>query len=218
MLLEAGDRDPRAGAIAPRLVLANGETQHSVFAFPTIFFSLILAVGAFRLSPAVADRLAFPGHWNKDRARRVPWAVAAFLLFRRRAWDDAGGFDERQWMYAEDLDLGWRLRGAGWATRYEPRAQVDHESAASTTQAFGEEVAPVWQRSTYGFMARRFGMPRTWTVAAINFLGSATRWLALVPKRILEPEDSREYHQALGRWVMVHARALRTRAKVETYR
>ena len=60
----------------------------------------------------------------------------AFLLVRREAWDAIGGFDEGQWMYAEDLDLGWKLRERGWATRYEPRALVDHESAAATTQAF----------------------------------------------------------------------------------
>src|SRR4051812_44753022 len=37
-LLDAGERAPRAGAIAPRLVLTTGATQHSVFAFPTITF------------------------------------------------------------------------------------------------------------------------------------------------------------------------------------
>jgi N-acetylglucosaminyl-diphospho-decaprenol L-rhamnosyltransferase len=133
-LLETGANDPGAGALAPRLILPNGETQHSVFAFPTVAFSAILAVGAFRLSETLADRMALPGHWNKELARRVPWAVAAFLVFRRTAWDEVGGFDERQWMYAEDLDLGWRLHEAGWATRFEPRAVVDHHHAAATTQ------------------------------------------------------------------------------------
>jgi N-acetylglucosaminyl-diphospho-decaprenol L-rhamnosyltransferase len=217
-LLETGARDPRAGAIAPCLVLPDGQAQHSVFAFPTIPFALTLQSGAYRVWRALGDRMAIPGHWDSTRARRVPWAIAAFLLLRRAAWDAAGGFDERQWMYAEDLDLGWRLQTAGWATRYEPRALVDHESAASTTQAWGAELAPVWQRSTYGFMARRFGMPRTWAVAAISFAGQAARWMALVPAARLRPERHREHHEALGRWVMVHARALRSRAKIDGYR
>jgi GT2 family glycosyltransferase len=214
MLLEAGERDPGAGAIAPRLVLPNGETQHSVFAFPTIFFSLILALGAFRLSPSVADRLAFPGHWNKDRARRVPWAVAAFLLFRRRAWDDAGGFDERQWMYAEDLDLGWRLRQAGWATRYEPRAVVDHHHAAATTQMWGEELAPHWQRSTYGFIARRRGTGYARAVALLNLIGAIVRWARLVYRSTRQPELT-ELRKAHARWVLVHARALDPRTSLD---
>ncbi|MFL5913846.1 MAG: glycosyltransferase family 2 protein [Gaiellaceae bacterium] len=213
MLLEAGERDSGAGAIAPRLVLPNGQTQHSVFAFPTISFSLILAVGAFRLSPAVADRLAFPGHWNKDRARRVPWAVAAFLLFRRRAWDDAGGFDERQWMYAEDLDLGWRLRQAGWATRYEPRAVVDHHHAAATTQLWGDELAPHWQRSTYGFIARRRGTGYARSVALLNLIGAVIRWGRLVYRSARQRELT-ELRKAHARWVLVHAKALNPRTSL----
>ena len=99
----------------------------------------------------------------------------AFLIVRRRAWDEVGGFDERQWMYAEDLDLGWRLQQAGWTTRYEPRAHVDHESAASTTQLFGSDLDPHWQRSTYGFLARRRGR-YTGAIALINALGAYLRW------------------------------------------
>jgi N-acetylglucosaminyl-diphospho-decaprenol L-rhamnosyltransferase len=213
-MLAAGERDPGAGAIAPRLVLPGGETQHSVFAFPTIAFSLILAVGAFRLSATVADRLAFPGQWNKERARRVPWAVAAFLLFRRAAWDEAGGFDERQWMYAEDLDLGWRLHKTGWATRYEPRAVVDHHHAASTTQMWGRELAPHWQRSTYGCIARRRGSAYARAVAFLNLIGAILRWARLAVRSRTRPELT-ELRQAHARWVLVHLKALNPRVSLE---
>ena len=216
-LLEAGARDPRAGAIAPRLVLTTGATQHSVFAFPTIVYSFLLAFGAFKISRTVGDRRAIPNHWDAERARRVPWAVAAFLLVRRTAWDEVGGFDERQWMYAEDLDLGWRLRQAGWFTRYEPRAHVDHESAASTTQLFGPELAPHWQRATYGCIARRRGSGYARAVAVLNLAGALLRWVRLVARARKSPEltGSRDAH---WRWVRVHLRALRPRARLEELR
>ena len=216
-LLAAGERDPGAGAIAPRLVLPTGETQHSVFAFPTITFSFLLAFGLFRFSRTIGDRRAFPGHWDNERARRVPWAIAAFLLVRRSAWEAEGGFDERQWMYAEDLDLGWRLHQAGWATRYEPRALVDHESAASTTQLFGPELAPHWQRSTYGFIARRYGRQYARAVALLNLAGAILRWGRLVVRASSEPglRPSRDAH---GRWVIVHLKALRPGARLERIR
>jgi N-acetylglucosaminyl-diphospho-decaprenol L-rhamnosyltransferase len=217
MLLDAGARDPGAGAIAPRLVLPNWETQHSVYAFPTLTFSFVHAVGAFQI-PAIGDRFAYPGHWDMDRARRVPWAVAAFLLIRRAAWDEAGGFDERQWMYAEDLDLGWRLRQAGWATRYEPRAVVDHESAASTTQLFGHELAPHWQRSTYGCIARRRGSAYARAVAALNVLGALWRWGRTVLRSIARPGRHTELRRAHGRWVLVHLSALRPGADLDALR
>jgi N-acetylglucosaminyl-diphospho-decaprenol L-rhamnosyltransferase len=202
-LLAAGTRDPGAGAIAPRLVLPGGSTQHSVFAFPTIPYLTLLATGAYRLSPALADRFAVPGRWDSGRARRVPWAVGAFLLVRRSAWDAIGGFDDRQWMYAEDLDLGWRLRDAGWACRYEPRAVLDHEESAATTQHFGPELAPHWQRATYGAIARRRGAARTWAAALLNFAGAMLR-------AAFSPPRTAESRRHWARWALVHLRALRS--------
>jgi N-acetylglucosaminyl-diphospho-decaprenol L-rhamnosyltransferase len=216
-MLEAGARDPGAGAIAPALALPNGQTQHSVFAFPTITYSFLLAIGAFRMSSTIGDRLAFPGFWNMERSRRVPWAIAAFLLFRRTAWDEAGGFDERQWMYAEDLDLGWRLKEAGWATRFEPRAVVDHESAASTTQLFGPELAPHWQRSTYGCIARRRGAGYARAVALLNLLGAVWRWMRLVLRSAADPSLA-EARRAHARWVLAQLKALDPRAELERLR
>jgi N-acetylglucosaminyl-diphospho-decaprenol L-rhamnosyltransferase len=212
-LFDAGRRDPRAGAVAPRLVLPDGSTQHSVFAFPTIAYSALLAVGAYLFLPVFGDRRPTPGHWDAERARRVPWAVAAFLLVRRAAWDDVGGFDERQWMYAEDLDLGWRLRQAGWATRYEPRAEVEHESGAATTQRWGPEVAPHWQRATYGFLARRRGAGYARAVAALNLAGALLRYGAVAARGV--PAEVRAAH---WRWVLVQLEALRPGADLEALR
>jgi N-acetylglucosaminyl-diphospho-decaprenol L-rhamnosyltransferase len=219
-LLEAGRLDPRAGAIAPRLVLPDGSIQHSVFAFPTLPFAFVLNSGAFHLSRRLGDRMALLDRWDDTRARRVPWAVGACLLVRRAAWDAAGGFDERQWMYAEDLDLGWKLRQSGWATRYEPRALVDHESAAATTKAFGgeEEIMARWQRSTYGWIARRRGPLRARLVAAMNFAGCALRYLALTPLSWVAPRRWRERRRALGRWTKVHLAGLTSRERLEGLR
>lgn len=217
-LLEAGDRDPGAGALAPRLVLPDGRTQHSVFGFPTVPHVLVWATGAYRGWRGLADRMAMEGHWDTERARRVPWAVAAFLLVRRSAWEQVGGFDERHWMYAEDLDLGWRLRDAGWATRYEPRAAVDHEGAAATSQMFGADVAPHWQRSTYGCLARRRGLARTWAVALISFAGAGARAAGHAAAATLKPEPHARARDDWARWAPVHLEALRGRRALERLR
>ena len=156
-LLEAGEADPGAGVVAPRLILPDGRTQHSAWAFPTVASTVVQNAGALVVGARLADRLALQGAWNPERARRVPWAVGAFLLVRREAWDAVGGFDAGQWMSAEDLDLGWRMRAAGWATRYEPRAVVDHEESAATRQVWGSDLAIHWQRCAYAWMLRRLG-------------------------------------------------------------
>ena len=61
------------------------------------------------------------------RPTEVGFASGAALVVRRAAWDAAGGFDPRYFMYGEDLDLSLRLRLAGWELGVEPAARVDHD-------------------------------------------------------------------------------------------
>jgi N-acetylglucosaminyl-diphospho-decaprenol L-rhamnosyltransferase len=207
-LLAAGAGDASAGALAPRLVLPDGTTQHSVFPFPTVPFTLLFNSGLPGVVPALADRLCLIGAWDPERARRVPWAVGAFLLVRRSAWDEVGGFDDHQWMYAEDLDLGWRLDRAGRPTRYVPGAVVDHHSAAATTQAWGDDRTARWQRSTYAWMLRRRGPARTRLVAGINVLACLARWAVLTPAALVRPGRWGPPRHAARQWARRHAAGL----------
>ena len=218
-LLEAAERDPEAGAIAPRLVLPDGSTQHSVFTFPTLGSALVVAGGIGRVVKPLGERALLLGMFDAERPRRVPWAIAAFLLVRREAWDAIGGFDEHQWMYAEDLDIGWRLHKAGWATRYEPRARVEHESSASTEQAWGDAgKTERWQRSTYAWMLRRMGAPRTRAVAAIQIAGQLARLAWLAPAAALAPARFAHRRDAARWWMKLHRAGLASRADLEAHR
>jgi GT2 family glycosyltransferase len=218
-LREAGSSDPRAGAIAPRLILPDGSTQHSVFTFPTIGSTVVVASGAGRLVKPLGERNLLLGMFDAERARRVPWAIAAFLLVRREAWDAIGGFDEHQWMYAEDLDIGWRLHKEGWATRYEPRARVEHESSASTEQAWGDAgKTERWQRSTYAWMLRRMGAPRTRAVAAIQIAGQLIRLAWLLPAARVAPTRFERRRNAARWWIRLHRAGLESRNNLEAHR
>jgi GT2 family glycosyltransferase len=209
-LLEAGRARPEAGIIAPRLVLPSGVTQHSVYPFPTLPFTLAFNLGLGSLSERLAERWTLEGHWQGERARAVDWAIGAFLLVRRAAFDAVGGFDPVQWMYAEDLDLGWRLSAAGWSTRFEPTAVVRHHGAAATSQLWGDERDAQWQRSTYAWMLRRRGNAVTRTFALINTLGAAVRTVAA--------SDSSQ-RKVMRRWTQLHgSNLLASRAELEHHR
>ena len=132
-----------------------------------------------RLLPGLGDRLCLEGYWDPERSRAVDWAHAAFLAIRREAWEAAGGFDPSQWMYGEDLDLGWRLGEAGWTTLYEPSAQVSHALGAATRHAFAEERSARHIAATYLWMRRRRGAVRARAYAALNSAGAYFRWLLL---------------------------------------
>ena len=212
-LLRRGASEPRAGIVAPRLLLDDGSTQHSVFAFPTLPFTLAFNLGVARVSARLGDRLMLMGYWNPDRGRPVDWAIGAFLLVRRSAWDAAGGFDERQWMYAEDLDLGWRMARAGWQTFYEPQAIVHHRASAATEQRWGDERDERWLRSAYTWMLRRRGGWRTRAFAVVNVVVTSLQAIVLTPLAQLWPERFRSRSALMRRWARLHLIGLRARAE-----
>ena len=217
-LLDVGGRCADAGVIAPRLVLPDGSTQHSVHPFPTIPLTLAFNLGLHRLSPALGDRLCLEGHWDGLRAREVPWSEASFLLIRRTAWDSVGGFDAAHWMYAEDLDLAWRLRAAGWKTRYEPGAVVRHAGSAASRKAFGDELTSRYMSASYAWMARRRGLGRARAVALANALGAGARMLVYTALAVPSPgryRARRDYHR---HWLRVHSVGLRPRRELMEHR
>jgi GT2 family glycosyltransferase len=197
--------------VAPRLVLSDGSTQQSLHSFPTIPFSIALNLGLPLLSPGLGDRMLLPGRYDADRPRDVPWALGAFLLIRRRAFEAIGGFEERQWMYAEDLDLGWRLAKAGWTTRYAPAARVRHVSAAATQGAFGDQTRERFMRATYGVLLRRRGVLRMRLTALVNVCGSAVRILLWAPVRLLKRRPIGQLSEN-RLWFAAHLEGLRSRS------
>ena len=76
------------------------------------------------------------GFGSKRPERLEPGDVfgpcAAAALYKREAFDAAGGFDESFFCYCEDVDLAYRLRLAGWTCVFEPRAVVRHVGSGIT--------------------------------------------------------------------------------------
>lgn len=206
--------DSATGIVAPRLVMNNGATQHSVHAFPTIRLSILLALGAHRLA-SVGERLCIETYWDPDRARRIDWAHGALLLVRRTAFNAVGGFDPSQWMYAEDIDLHWRLARSGWGARYEPRARVHHAVSAAAVQAFGEDRLRRHLLATYAWQERRRGRWVAVSCALVNSLGAGVRWLSLAPAALLAPRRYQTTARRIGAYARAHLSALRNRRRLQ---
>jgi GT2 family glycosyltransferase len=180
-----------------------------VFAFPRLSTALLASLGAHRVSPGLARRL-FRGKWDPDREGDVEWGMAAFLVLRRSAFDSVGGFDERQWMYGEDLDLCWRLHRNGWRVVYVPGVTVMHAGGASTSQAFGAATGnlPVL-KAHYGWLARRRG---PWTARAfwaVSASGAAFRVLLYSLGSAVGIRGARSRRRGAAEWLRLNTAALR---------
>lgn len=99
--------------------------------------------------------------------RPVGWLSGSCLLVRRSAFGQVGGFDERYFMYMEDVDLGDRLGKAGWLSVYVPSAEVLHHKAHSTV-ATGKPSGRPSQKHLY-LLSR----PTFWLVAGSAALDPA---------------------------------------------
>lgn len=103
------------GAVASRVLDWSGEHVDFVDAAITWF--------GMGYKPAVGDIAGNVGTEPKD----VLFGTGAAMFVRRSVFDDIGGFDERLFMFFEDVDLGWRLNLRGWRYRYQPESIAFHK-------------------------------------------------------------------------------------------
>lgn len=111
-----------------------------------------------------------PDFGQFDQPAEVFGACAAGAMFRRELIDELGGFDERLFMYYEDLDLAWRARLRGWKFVYEPRALVLHDHCGSSGE--GSPFFCFHVERNRVLVNLKNGSPR---LAALNSLGFAAR-------------------------------------------
>ena len=110
---------------SPYIFFLNADTE----VFPNLFIELKKAIQSAKESTAAFECRQLPfetGHHVDPVTLNTTWASGAALVVRRDAFEAIAGFDENLFMYCEDVDLSWRLRGAGYEIQYVPRAQVTH--------------------------------------------------------------------------------------------
>ena len=75
------------------------------------------------------------GAWEVEKD--VLFGTGAAMFIRADLFDQLGGFDDRYFMFYDDVDLGWRLNLLGWRFRYQPRSVAFHKHHASMNK-FGD--------------------------------------------------------------------------------
>lgn len=150
-------RSPAVGMLGVRLVRQDGSLDPACLRNePSVIGALTYLTRLERLGvrapvpyhPAAEDYL---------RRRDADAVSGAFMLCRREALLAAGSFDERFWMYGEDLDLCRRIRAAGWRIVYDGALQAVHVKGASTAAGRPFRVDLEFCRSTYRYYTKWSG-------------------------------------------------------------
>ena len=128
---------PAYGFYGGRTLKTDGSLEpSSCWGAPTLWSMALFAAGITTLAPR--NRWLDPeslGSWPRDTVREVGVITGCFLLASADAWRKLGGFDERFFMYGEDVDLALRARLAGYRPVICPEARVMHEVGKSSEKA-----------------------------------------------------------------------------------
>lgn len=133
---------PEVALAGGRLVDEQGCDQPSARMFPNFLRELFTLSGLAAKFPASRLLGGLDRTWARpDEAAIVDWVPGAFALVRRQVFQELGGFDERFFMYYEEVDLCRRIKAMGLQVAYWPELLVQHIGGASAKTVEGLDVS-----------------------------------------------------------------------------
>lgn len=147
--------DPSIGLIGPKLVNPDGSLQNSCVRFPKFYTPLLrrTAIGSF--FPATLDHYLMK-HTDHNQIQKVDWLMGACFFVRRREIKD-NLFDERYFMYFEDVDLCRQINSRGQLVIYYPEVKVIHNHTRQSAKlpwhkaVFKDKVAREHVKSAFKY-------------------------------------------------------------------
>jgi GT2 family glycosyltransferase len=144
------DAHPHCGIAGSRIYNLDGTIQESCGEFDTW-------TGAFLRSSAWGDWPIFRPYangaelraWDYQSERRVDLVIGAALVLRRAMIDQIGDFDERFFLYHEEVDYAKRAAEAGWETWFVPSSEAIHEGQGSARGHYNVERRKQRSRRAY---------------------------------------------------------------------
>ena len=207
---------PRAGIVGPTLVNSDGTVQSScVQAFPTILNQCLNSEWLRRRWPRSRLWGMPPATEEEDGAREVEAVSGACLMVKRAAFQAVGRFAEEFFMYAEDVDLAYRIRQAGYGTYYVPEARVVHHGGNSSIQAENSFAAVMQTEATSRFLRKTRGQAYATTYRISMLLTALGRLFLLSAASV--PRGRRHRMAQLAKWRAVLRWALSRDPIVQRY-
>jgi GT2 family glycosyltransferase len=125
---------PLAGALGVKMFNGNGKfLPESKRGFPSPLVSFWKLAGISRIFPrSEFFSKYYMGHLDENATHEVDVLSGAFMMVKKEVLDKIGGFDERFFMYAEDIDLSYRIQKAGYKNYYLAETSILHYKGGST--------------------------------------------------------------------------------------
>lgn len=146
---------PRAGIVGPQLLNEDDSFQPSVGEYPSVL-SLIWEKPIDFLERRFSFLRPFLGrllvkYQRFKKLHRVDWVTGAALACRREVWEELGGFDEKFFMYFEDIDFCLRAKEKDWGVYYFPESKIYHLRGKSQPAKSRKKARAYYQSQDYYF-------------------------------------------------------------------
>lgn len=116
-----------------QLIGDDGKVQRTCARFPSLsnFIVKVLGLSKFSLKNF---RTYHMSEWTHDETKQVDHVIGAFYLIKREFFNIVKGFDERYFVYFEDLDLSKKFYDNGYKTLYLSDVQAYHKGGGTSEQ------------------------------------------------------------------------------------
>lgn len=121
----------RVGICGVQLLDESGRVARSCARFPSPAMFFHGALGLDRIAPGRFPR-ARMAEWDHGCTRQVDQVIGAYFLVRRPLFEQLGGFDERYFVYFEEVDFSCRARERGFVSVYLAGVQARHRGGGSS--------------------------------------------------------------------------------------
>jgi len=129
------EKNPEIGASSCKLTFPDGSLQHSCRVFPTFRTFFLMLIGLRYLFPNMKIfRDYLMQDWDHSDIKEVDQIMGSFMFIRSDVLEQIGSFDERYWMYFEEVDLCLRMKKAGWKIVHYPYVSAVHFLSKSSEQ------------------------------------------------------------------------------------
>jgi GT2 family glycosyltransferase len=198
--------DRTLGVAHVRLLNEDGSLQHSTYRFPSLSLAILEDMALYKfLSPAKRGDLLLAGYWDQSEERDVDWVSGAFMLLPRVVFERTAGFSEAYFMYGEDMEWGWRIREAGWRTRFFPQASITHLDHRSSAVRWGDRRIAICIERQLDIYERRYGLFWGLCFNAVRISGAAIRTVYFAIRGIGRGVN-REYYHTMRRHSLLSLR------------
>ncbi len=178
------------GIVGIQLLDVDGHVARNTARAPTAWSMIGNSLGLDRIMPGVF-RPHFVTEWAHDETREVDQVMGAYFLVRRSVFERLGGFDDRFFVYYEDLDFAARARALGFSSVYLAAAQAFHRGQGTTENATARRMF-YFGRSKILFARKHFGVFGAYAVIAV------TLTLEPLARMLARPQSASETLRAFG--------------------